>query len=170
MDITLIKLKNSNFDDVKNIVINSLDYYETVENIILSKVTEEYINQKVQDILIEYSKKETYTNEYILGVLYNKKIIGIVKYLTNFLKESQVMLGLFLIDKNYRHKEIGKFVFIQVINLVKKENQKYIRIGVDKKNIKALKFWHKLGFKYDSTKNYDYGNCPTIFFILTKEI
>lgn len=33
MAIALIKLQDSNFNEIKHIIINSLDYYEVVENI-----------------------------------------------------------------------------------------------------------------------------------------
>lgn len=49
---------------------------------------------------------------------------------------------------------------------MKVENQKYIRIGVDQKNIKGLKFWKNIGFKIIDTKDFNYGKYSTKINIL----
>lgn len=166
MAIALIKLQDSNFNEIKHIILNSLDYYEVVENICLKELTDKYLDSKVKDILNEFSEKDKYKNEYRLGILYEGKIIGVVKYLIDFLKPNQAMIGLFLIEKKYRNKNIGKSIFNKIVYLMKVENQKYIRIGVDQKNIKGLKFWKNIGFKIIDTKDFNYGKYSTKINIL----
>lgn len=147
MDIQLVQLKNSDFYKIKKVIGNSLDYYEAIEDISKIEIDDEYIKNEVYDFLEEYSEKNNYCKEYRLGILYEGNIIGVTKFITEFKIKEQSMIGLLLIDGNYRKSKIGTEAVKLIENILKNENQKTVRVGVDFKNNIGLNFWKKLEFE-----------------------
>lgn len=153
MDIQLVQLKNSDFYKIKKVIWNSLDYYEAIENINQIDIDEEYIKNEVYGFLEEYTEKNSYCEEYKLGIVYEGNIIGVTKFITEFRIKEQSMIGLLLIDKNYRKNKVGTETVKLIENILKNKNQSIIRVGVDFKNNMGLNFWKKLKFeKFEEVK------------------
>lgn len=153
MDIQLVQLKNSDFYKIKKVIGNSLDYYEAIENINQIEIDEEYIKNEVYSFLEEYSEKKNYCEEHRLGILYEGNIIGVTKFITEFKIKEQSMIGLLMIDKNYRKNKVGTETVKLIENILKTKNQSIIKVGVDFKNNIGLNFWRKLDFeKFEEVK------------------
>ncbi|MCC6691187.1 MAG: GNAT family N-acetyltransferase [Bacteroidia bacterium] len=84
----------------------------------------------------------------------NKKLCG---YLAMSVKnKKKFFLNKFYVDADLHGKGIGKHLFDYVITQLK--NPTSIELTVNRKNIKAINFYFKLGFTINRVADFDIGN------------
>mgnify|MGYP000848958046 CR=1 FL=1 len=63
-------------------------------------------------------------------------------------KKSKSVMG-FFIEKDFRSKGYGKILMDMVVESEKKDKTTYLKLGVEKNNIHAIKIYEHSGFKTD---------------------
>lgn len=58
----------------------------------------------------------------------------------------------------YQGKQVGKLLFHQALDIAKEKKATYLWLGVWEKNLKAIKFYHKLGFMAFDKHQFMLGN------------
>jgi RimJ/RimL family protein N-acetyltransferase len=145
--------KNKNFFYYK-------DYFFTIRSLFLTDINKEYLNSLKNSTFLEslpkninlnYQKKyikriNKSTNETILGVFNNKKLI-FTSHFTNLNKKA-AYLGIFLFSKKFLGKKFSSFFILQVCLFINfKYNIYHFKAGVDNLNFRSKKSFLKAGFK-----------------------
>lgn len=137
-------------------------YY--IKKITLKNISNSYlqtINHRSTKDFITYSKKIQKKNtkkdleKYLKNLPKNEILYGIFKkkiHVANFkikILKSRVHIG-FLVFIKHQGKGMIQKVFHKIIKLgiFKKNNIRFIYLGVDKENLRAINLYKKLGFKY----------------------
>jgi len=102
---------------------------------------------EAKEFLKALPPNKTYEDKINLG-LFNMKddLVGFVDLIRNYPQNGIWYIGLLLIDPKERRNGLGKFIFGEIIRLVKNDNGEKIKIGVFIENDRALKFWESIGF------------------------
>jgi RimJ/RimL family protein N-acetyltransferase len=138
-------IKKLNYRNISLSYLKTINHHSTKKFILFSK-KKKIISKKDLSQYIKRLKK----NDYMFGV-YGKK-----KHLANFkitINEDKAIIG-FLVFLNHRGKGLIKKIFSKILNLrlIKKNKIKYFILGVDKNNLRAIKLYQSLGFKYKKNK------------------
>lgn len=101
----------------------------------------------VIDDLNSLPPNKTMDDKFFLGYFdENENLIAVMDLILRYPNEDTAFIGLFMLDKNYQGKGIGKKILKDTECLLNKEF-KYIRLGYVDKNIKAKYFWLNNGYK-----------------------
>jgi ribosomal protein S18 acetylase RimI-like enzyme len=114
-------------------------YYHLIEGLVPNTNT-------VEDILKTIPPNSKQENKYSLGIFYDTKLIGFIDFLKHYKDIDEGVIGLFLIDPNFRRMGIGTFIHKKIYQIAKEMKVSKLRIGVAENNINALKFWKKNGY------------------------
>ena len=116
-------------------------------NFILNKSDNDKLWQKKYINKINLAKSKI-----ILGFFYNKQLIA-TSGLQN-LKKKYVSVGILIFDKKFLNKKISHFFIGHASVFINKFfKKKFFFAGFDKKNIKSILSYEKIGFKTYITKN-----------------
>ena len=135
------KLLGSNeLTDIEKLFYDSSDYFIIEQG----KPANE---NEAKSLLEALPPNKTYEEKFVIGV-YNEKseLAALVDIVKDFPEEAVWMLGLLLVSPNERGKGLGKAISNQLIEIVRYENGRKIRIGVVNNNEVGLKFWKSQGY------------------------
>lgn len=118
---------------------NCSDYFELCENTVPTKDT---LSEIINEVPEGYDKGD----KLVLAVSEDDRLIGLIDILKNYPGENTWMIGLLIIDPDFRGKGLGELIHRDIIELAIKEKVSRLRIGVVEKNINALKFWKRRGY------------------------
>ena len=121
----------------------------------------ETINHKSTKDFIAFAKKgkkkktKKDLEKYLADLPKDEVLYGVYKnsiHVANFkikIKKNKAYIG-FLVFIKYQGKGIVQRVFNKILKLgiLRKNKIRFMYLGVDKKNIRAIKLYKKLGFKY----------------------
>tara|TARA_Y100000590_G_scaffold97283_1_gene110622 strand:- start:1142 stop:1600 length:459 start_codon:yes stop_codon:yes gene_type:complete len=127
----------------------------------VSKLYIDTINHNQTKRFIKFSKLGRFTKskkdlvDYIKNLPSNEILYGVFKrnvHLANFkltLNKNYITIG-FLVFLKFQNKGILKKVFPKILNLKVFNSKKYknLMLGVNKKNLNAIKLYKKMGFNY----------------------
>lgn len=95
---------------------------------------------------LEYYVSES---EFFLKINMDDKIIGVIKGRIEFKNSSEVWIWYYLLDNEYRRKNIGSQIIRGIIKYFKVELGIFnFYTGVCEKDISILSFWKKNNFKF----------------------
>ncbi len=116
------------------------------------KILKSYIRQLKKDNIEEveriYKNMCEFTKDgtaIILGAIQNEKIIGFIWGYKKIENQNIMHINYFFVNENYRSKGVGSILLKELENKV--ENIEETELLVNNKNIRALKFYEKNGFK-----------------------
>lgn len=89
------------------------------------------------------------TKNYRIMVIENTEdeIVGFFNVYHGYPSEDCLWIGMFLIDRKYRHNEFGSKTIASIINIAKENGWLRFGLGVYLKNWTGLRFWINNGFK-----------------------
>jgi GNAT superfamily N-acetyltransferase len=89
------------------------------------------------------------TKNYRIMVIENieDEIVGFFNVYHGYPSEDCLWIGMFLIDRKYRHNEFGSKTITSIINIAKENGWLRFGLGVYLKNWTGLRFWINNGFK-----------------------
>jgi len=96
---------------------------------------------------LRYNKEKGYNfkeKEYSFAVSDNKKFIGYMKFIIN---SGAGYLDEIIVSKSIRGKGIGKILIKKFENILKKEKCHVAYLKTNEKNIEAIKFYKKGGYR-----------------------
>jgi ribosomal protein S18 acetylase RimI-like enzyme len=111
------------------------------------------------DILFELPPNKEFKDKFVYGVFHeNDVLIAAVDIVRDYKDIGEWVLGLLLIDPNERGSNLGQNIHDYIKNMVKKQHGKKLRIAVVEENIKAFKFWMRMGYSETGRVKATYGN------------
>lgn len=138
MNIFLKEIDN-NFDkDLLKLFENCRDYFELVEG---------EVPKDTDDFFLSLPPNKNISDKINLGIFKDKKFIGAIDIIKNYPKEKEWIIGLMIIDMNYRKSGFGKKAHKLIEVLAKEQGAYKLRIGVAEQNTLARNFWEELGYK-----------------------
>lgn len=155
-------LDEHDLNNLQNMLNRCNDYF----NLVYKRDNTENSASEILSILPE---NKTLDDKFVIGIFnLDKKIIGVIDIIRDYPENNIWFLGLMLIAPNYRNNGLGKLIFDDTEEWAIDLGAKSIRLAVVEQNIKALKFWEKLGFKIFKTKKQDLEGIKTKLLILEK--
>jgi len=121
------------------------DYFQLMNG---KSVTQE----DIEEIFNAIPPSKSLRDKLIFGIYSDEKLVGLADIIKNYPQDATWWLGLFLIAESNRESGIGKLAHEQLIQYSKNEGAVEIRLGVDQKNIEAVKFWEKVGYTIKQIK------------------
>ncbi len=102
-----------------------------------------------QSLFSALPEGKAYKDKYLLGVFSNATdwLVGIIDLIRDFPTCGEWMLGLMLLDPDYRALGIGSQVFQAITGWCQSSGAASIRLGVVEDNTAAVRFWQTMGFK-----------------------
>ncbi len=104
------------------------------------------------ELLTELPPGRRMDNKTVTGAFYEGKLVGLMDCVDGYPDPVTCMLGLLLVDRDYRKRGLGRTIFEYAVSTARKKGMTKIRIGVFDTNTGAYAFWTRLGFDYIETK------------------
>lgn len=140
--------------------IGKRTFYETFFDENLKEDMDEYLRDNFSYAQLEKELNDTYSRFYM--VQDNKEVIAYMKINLNKSiseensEDSLEVQRIYVLQK-YKGRHIGKKLIQKAIDIAKSNKQSYIWLGVWEKNINAIKFYEKQGFKKCSSHIFKLG-------------
>jgi ribosomal protein S18 acetylase RimI-like enzyme len=171
IDLKIIKLNTDNLEELVNIskitYANSFSNENTLENMqhyLDSSFNSKKLKQELANNESEFyfAKRDFETSGYLKFNFGNAQ---------NDLKEINGMeLERIYVLKSFQGKKIGKFLLNFTIEIAKKRKLDYVWLGVWDKNVKAIEFYKRNGFKIIGTHPFKMGNDIQTDYIMKRTI
>lgn len=164
------------YEDVKFSIVNHYQGYQlqkVAKNTFIQAFakdnTEENLNSylasafNVESLIIEISDPNS--NYYFIEI--EEEIAGYFKInigesQTEIKADNGLELERIYILEEYQGKKIGEKVLEEIKKIARLKIKQYIWLGVWEQNLKAIKFYRRMGFKKFDTHIYPIGNDPQI--------
>lgn len=138
MSIFLKEINNSFDKDLLKLFENCKDYFELVEG---------EVPKNTDDFFLSLPPNKNMNDKINLGIFKDEDLIGAIDIIKNYPEEKEWIIGLMIIDINYRKSGFGEKAHKLIEHLAKKQGAYKLRIGVAEQNILAKNFWEKLGYR-----------------------
>lgn len=135
----LKKIGDESREELLALCLRCEEYYQLVEGLVPD-------NDTVEDILTALPPNSKKENKYSLGIYSKAELIGFVDLVKHYKEMDEGVIGLFLIDPNFRRMGLGTFIHEKINQIAKEMKLSKLRIGVAENNINAFKFWKKNGY------------------------
>ena len=136
------KLTSNDLDEMLKLCLSNQDYYEYCPPMV-SK------NSLIQDMKALPSNK-TMNDKYYVGFFEDQQLIAILDYIVNYPDDRCDWIGFLMVNKEDHRKKIGT----KIVEMIKNQTNKTIKLGIVQDNKIAIKFWESLGFKHIDTSNH----------------
>lgn len=155
-----IVIEECNLKDIKKLKeIGEKTFYETYDEN-LKEDMEDYMEKNFSYEQLENELKNNNSRFYM--VKNDKEIIAYMKlnFITNQTNrgyDKSLEIQRIYVVQEYKGKHIGKKLIQKAVDIAKSNNQSYIWLGVWEKNINAISFYEKQGFKKYSSHIFKLG-------------
>ncbi len=135
----ILKEIDSNYDkELLKLFEQCTDYFELVEG---------EVPKDTNDFFLSFPPSNSIEDKINLGLFKEDTLIGAVDIIKDYPEEKEWIIGLMIIDKDYRKAGLGRYVHDLIKTMAKNLGAKKLRIGVAEQNLSALEFWKTLGYK-----------------------
>ncbi len=132
------KLDVSNFQNILNLYLTNLEFYEHRP---LTATTEGIIeNMNASSI------GKNRTDKLYIGYFEEDKLMGILDLSFDYPKKGNAYIGLFMLHKNFQGKGIGTEIINELISYLKENGYTSMSLAYAKTNESAKNFWLKNDF------------------------
>lgn len=122
-----------------------------------------------KEVFEEIPPNISYDQKIVLGVKDNNSYIGVIDYLVNYPKSGFIYLGLLLLKEEVQSKGLGVKCYLELEQDFRKiDGISKIRLSVVEENLKAIRFWKKVGFQLTGEKK-AYENKKISSYVLLME-
>ena len=149
--------------DLLELCLRCSEYYQLVEGLVPD-------NDTVEDILTALPPNSIKENKYSLGIFYNRKLIAFVDLVKHYKDMDEGVIGLLLIDPNFRRIGLGTLIHKKIKEFAKEMKLSKLRIGVAENNINAFKFWRKNGYTELHRRRMPIGKKENIIIVMKNRI
>ncbi len=155
-------------DELQRLCEDCSDYYELCEGRTTPSTASE-------ELFTDVPPGKEPDDKRILGIYEDKdgskSLVGVIDMLIDFPKENIWYIGLFMIKPSIRNNKVGERVLRKYAEWASKRGVKEINIGVLEENVKAFRFWSRMGFEVaKKIDNYKIGNKVTTVFAMRCEV
>lgn len=155
-----IVIEECSLKDIKKLKeIGEKTFYETYDENLKEDI-EDYMEKNFSYEQLENELKNNNSRFYM--VKNDKEIIAYMKlnFITNQTNrgyDKSLEIQRIYVVQEYKGKHIGKKLIQKAVDIAKSNNQSYIWLGVWEKNINAISFYEKQGFKRYSSHIFKLG-------------
>ena len=133
-------LRNDDAKMLDEFIIANRDFFETL--------TPNWATEYTGENILASPTGIKQTDRHLWGIFDGEKLIAIIDLIANFPSQKTWSLGQFIIDKNYRLKGIGIYLYDRVQTYILLNSDcGSIRITVPTSNTVAMQFWKRNGFE-----------------------
>ncbi|WP_010240357.1 GNAT family N-acetyltransferase [Clostridium arbusti] len=156
-----IIIEKCSLKDIKKLKeIGERTFYETFYDENLKENIEDYIEKNFSYEQLENEIKNNNSRFYMVQndneiIAYMK--LNFIRKQTNKVYDKSLEIQRIYVAQEYKSKHIGKKLIEKAVKIAKSNNQSYIWLGVWEKNINAIGFYEKQGFKKYSSHIFKLG-------------
>jgi RimJ/RimL family protein N-acetyltransferase len=88
-----------------------------------------------------------YADKFLIGIFASGKLIGVLDVIRDYPEKNIWFIGLLMLEPEQRSKGIGASIIDSFGNWALGLGARQLRLSVAEENIRALKFWRRMGFK-----------------------
>jgi diamine N-acetyltransferase len=141
--------------------IGKFTFYETWRSVNSEEDMQLYMAEAFNPEKTKKDLAESF-NTFFLAY-YNDELIGYAKLRTDrtypeFNKEPAIEMERIYINSKYQGLKAGRALMDKCIELARQKNFKWLWLGVNQENFKAIDFYKKYGFTIFGTKSFQLGN------------
>jgi diamine N-acetyltransferase len=158
----MITIRNATASDFLAVAeIGRFTFYETWRNVNTEEDMQLYMGEAFNP---EKIKKDLESSSNIFFLCYYKdELIGYTKLRTDrthdeFKNEPAIEMERIYVKHQYHGLKAGKAMMDKSIELARQKNYKWLWLGVNQENFKAIDFYKKYGFIIFGTKSFKLGN------------
>ncbi|MDO5718919.1 MAG: GNAT family N-acetyltransferase [Tissierellia bacterium] len=137
--IKFVEIKEIN-NSLINLCLKSSDYF------ILSGGKSPDLTD-INELLKDIPPDKKYEDKFFSGIYLEEKMIALVDIIKDYPSEGKWMIGLLLIDPDYRNRGFGSLIHEMILKKARENIISEIYIAVVIKNTKAMNFWKNLGYR-----------------------
>ena len=123
---------------------------ESIDKEEILKLVEGLYNQDSPESVESFRKNFIELIDYILVFEEENKIVGYILYEIH--KKSLYIADIYVLEE-FRRRKIANKLLEEIEKIKKKLKKDYLRVDVRKKDIPAVNFYKKIGFKFWKEKN-----------------
>ncbi len=136
-------------------------FYETWRPVNTEEDMQEYLSKAFNNDVIRNDLKNISVNTFIIA-FENENPIGYAKMRRDrtydeFKGESAIEVERIYVKKEWQEKRAGKALMDECIRIAMEENHKWLWLGVNIDNVKAIRFYKKYGMEIFGEKNFQLG-------------
>lgn len=110
--------------------------------------------QSIIDDMNALPPQKNKEDKYYVGFFDHQKLISILDCILAYPESDTAWIGLFMMNIEYQHQQIGSKIIQEIALYLKKLGYKKIKLGVDQGNTQSLSFWLKNHFTIVCQENY----------------
>lgn len=162
MTLTYSSLSDRDRSSILDLYQRSSDYF---------MLSEGQIPEDCDELLYDLPPGKSAGDKVLLGIYDAEKLIGIIDCIMGFPSDRTCMIGLLLIDRQYRKMGIGQSAFDHIQALAQNQQMEVLRIGVIESNSNANHFWSKAGFRQVDIKGpMVFGNNSHMILVMEQKV
>ncbi len=141
-----------------------IDYYE------MNGGKKEDLVNAAKDLFNDLPPGKELKDKRIIGLFDNEnRLIGIIEYIMGFPEVKTWYIGQMMISQKIRENGLGEKFLKEYLKNIQNCDVKKSRLGVLQENVKAYRFWYKMGFEtVEIRDNYEIGDKVTKALIMEK--
>ena len=169
--IDMVALKIASAEDASHVAaIGRVTFYETWRHVNTEEDMQLYMNEAFDEKKIREDLSDVKTNLFLLASE-DDNPIGYAKMRRDriydeFKGEKAIEIERIYVKNEYQKKKIGKLLMDRCIELAKQENNRWIWLGVNNENKKAMDFYPRYGFEIFGTKKFKLGTAEDEDFLM----
>jgi len=105
-------------------------------------------------------------NKFFVSLRKDGRIIGILDLLKGFPAPDCMWIGLLMVHGDMHDRSIGSKIVKGVLKAARDSGHRRVQLGVIEANVKALKFWQKMGFEKIHEKKVEQKNIGVLKIIV----
>lgn len=90
---------------------------------------------------------KTIEDKFYIGYFDENELIAVMDFIDSYPEEKTAFIGFFMTDSSIQNRGIGTKIIDELVELLKSQDYKEIRLGWVKGNDQAENFWKKNGFE-----------------------
>jgi ribosomal protein S18 acetylase RimI-like enzyme len=150
--------------------IGRFTFYETWRKVNTEEDMQLYLAEAFAEKKIKGDLENASANIFLLAY-HRQEAIGYVKMRRDrtygeFKNEKAIEIERIYVKEEFQKKKIGKLLMDQCIEIAKAENNKWLWLGVNNENKKAMNFYKNYGFEIFGTKKFKLGNAEDEDFLM----
>ncbi len=135
---TVRKLNDEDIPSIYELSISNPKYYE--------HCTPFVTKDSIKNDLNALPPNKTYKDKFYVGFFDGNDLVAILDLILDFPKDNIAYIGLFMMNKSYQGKGIGKKIIGDLCLFLKENEFEYIKLAFAKGNEEADVFWTKNNF------------------------
>ncbi len=164
----------SPLDNIAISEIGKTTFYETWSPVNTEEDMQEYMKTSFDPELLKAELNNGSVNTFLLA-FDAEKVVGYAKIRRDrtyeeFKNDQVIEVERIYVIKNYQDKKVGKALMDKCMEIATEERHKWIWLGVNIDNLKAISFYKKYGFTIFGEKAFQLGDAVDNDYLMKKQL